>query len=220
MTLKSFVKTWLQSLAKIAGLEIENPAHRLKELLLAGRDWCLRRLQPALVKLAWRLWPAARRAPVKLNLACGSHRLKGFLNLDWRTTKATDFVCDIRKLPFPAGSVEEIHCYHAIEHLSRAEAAAALREWRRVLKPGGKLVVECPDFEGVLARYQASGDEAELLNVFGAYRFPGDGHKWGYTRASLQAALEAAGFVDVQVGEGQDYHAQLMPCLRAEARKP
>ena len=47
----------------------------------------------------------------------------------------------------PDASVDEIEACHLFEHLALHEAHAALREWARVLKPGGRLFLELPNFD-------------------------------------------------------------------------
>lgn len=155
---------------------------------------------------------------LRLHLGCGTQHKDGFLNIDHRSTKATDLVCDIRNLPFPDGSAAHIESYHVIEHVPHVEVQAMLREWHRVLKPGGTMVVECPDFDEAVREY-IRGNEARIYNIFGLQRFKGDFHLYGYNQRRLREVLEACGFEAVEFKEPQDYHKDLEPCMRAEARK-
>lgn len=50
---------------------------------------------------------------------------------------------DIRSLPFGDGEFDAAVCFEALTHV--ADPAAALDELRRVLKPGGLLLVSAPD---------------------------------------------------------------------------
>ncbi len=158
------------------------------------------------------------RHPIKLHLGCGHQRLPDFINIDLHWTPATDYTGDISKLPCPDGSVSRIETYHVIEHIPRPAVEEVLREWYRVLTPGGVLVMECPDFrrniEGVLA-----GDERSMYSIFGWQRFPGDAHHWGYTEESLSTLARSVGFREVRTPPAQDYHAQTEPCIRVEAMK-
>lgn len=156
---------------------------------------------------------------LKLHLGCGAVRLDGFVNIDHRWTRATDLVCDIRRLPFPDESVERIECYHVIEHLSPDDVDQALREWRRVLAPGGILVIECPDFEAAVQEY-LEGNRERIYNIFGRRRFAGDVHLAGYNPEQLSGLLERCGFDDLVFKEPQDYHKDQEPCLRVVTRKP
>ena len=158
------------------------------------------------------------RGPLKLHLGCGTVRLEGFVNIDHRPTSATDLECDIVQLPFHDDTVDRIETYHVIEHLGRHEVPQALREWHRVLKPGATLVIECPDFDGAVREY-LDGDEGRIDNIFGLQRFDGDTHRFGYNVARLERLLTKCGFSEVSRGEPQDYHKDLEPCLRVEARK-
>lgn len=47
--------------------------------------------------------------------------------------------CDLAALPFPDGSFDGIYCISVLEHT--ANRAEIVREFRRVLRPGGQLVV-------------------------------------------------------------------------------
>jgi len=47
------------------------------------------------------------------------------------------------ELPFRAGTLDAIVGQHIIEHLPNADAA--LREWNRILKPGGRLALATPN---------------------------------------------------------------------------
>ncbi len=51
------------------------------------------------------------------------------------------------KLPFTDGMFDYVHARHVIEHI--VDPLAALKEWVRVLKPGGKLIMAVPDEEVV-----------------------------------------------------------------------
>ncbi len=48
------------------------------------------------------------------------------------------------KLPFKASSFNGLHCAHVIEHLNPKEVYTALKEFSRVLKPNGILVIRSP----------------------------------------------------------------------------
>lgn len=49
----------------------------------------------------------------------------------------------VERLPFRTGSADVLTAQHILEHL--ADPAAAVREWRRILRPGGRLVVLTPN---------------------------------------------------------------------------
>ena len=159
----------------------------------------------------------------KLHLGCGGVKLPGFINIDLRQTKATDMVADIRKLPFEDGTIDEIHSYHVIEHFSEKDGRKALTHWYNLLKENGKLILECPDLEGICARYLEKGEDDPriMMQFYGADRWENDAHLWGYSKKSMKKLLENIGFENVSVTEGKDYHATQLGdcCLRAEAIK-
>lgn len=176
-----------------------------------------RNINPALVRWRYKLGIKDKN-PLRLHLGCGGRHFKGYRNIDWRKTRATDLVCDIRELPYPDNSVELIETYHVIEHLPRHDLPKALKEWNRVLMSGGKLIIECPNFDEIVKKYLA-GDEGQLDGIFGLQRFEGDYHLFGYNPRRLQRVLEETGFTNVEEKNAIDPHAKDWPCMRVECIK-
>jgi predicted SAM-dependent methyltransferase len=155
---------------------------------------------------------------LRLHLGCGKVRLEGFVNIDHRATSATDLECDILQLPFDDNTAARIETYHVIEHLGRHEAVRAVREWHRVLAPGGVLVIECPDFDTACCEY-LNGRQERIDNIFGLQRFDGDSHRFGYNFPRLEGLLAECGFQSIVQQPPTDYHKEQEPCLRVEATK-
>jgi predicted SAM-dependent methyltransferase len=86
---------------------------------------------------------------IKLNLGCGDKILDGYVNVDVvqeRAGRHPDVNCDIRKLDvFSDEYCDEILAVHVVEHFWRWEVEAVIKEWIRVLKPGGRMILECPN---------------------------------------------------------------------------
>lgn len=153
-----------------------------------------------------------RGARVRLNLGCGVHRILGnWTHVDANPDVAPDLVADVRDLSlFRDGSVDEVFAGHVLEHLDWEEGQAALREWRRVLRPGGTLGVVVPDFREIVLRYLANDGtvvewpegtrrlarDLRLINDMFIYSHGQDSpHRYCYDGALLRQAVEAAGFV-------------------------
>jgi ubiquinone/menaquinone biosynthesis C-methylase UbiE len=85
-----------------------------------------------------------------------------------------------------------------------------LAEWLRVLKPGGRLILELPSMEKVF-KYIANAMDRNLpisgtfsfLPLWGDPQFKSVAmcHKWGYFFQTLKQELVKAGFVDVSLGQ-------------------
>jgi ubiquinone/menaquinone biosynthesis C-methylase UbiE len=60
--------------------------------------------------------------------------------------RVPDFLADIRDLDLPDRCVDEIFTSNTIDRYTRWTCFAMLRDWHRILKPGGKLVIETADF--------------------------------------------------------------------------
>jgi SAM-dependent methyltransferase len=93
-------------------------------------------------------------------------------------------------LPLDHGSVDLVWCSEVLEHV--ADAAGLLGEVRRVLRPGGRLLVTVP-YHG---RLQAA---AIALTRFDAHFDPRGQHLRFFTAASLRATLQAAALDPVSV---------------------
>jgi predicted SAM-dependent methyltransferase len=136
---------------------------------------------------------------MKLNLGSGHRNLVGYTNVD--IDPRADVVHDIRRLPFEDESADEVLSVHAIEHFFRWEVVDILKEWRRVLKPGGKLVLECPDLTKIIRNFLAG--EPPRMTIMGLYCDPAVEsevmvHKWAYNYPELRSVVEEAGFKDVR----------------------
>jgi SAM-dependent methyltransferase len=88
-------------------------------------------------------------------------------------------------IPLEHGSVDLVWCSEVLEHV--ADGAHLLQEARRVLRPGGRILVTVP-YHGRV--------KAALLGLgrFDAHFDPQGQHLRFFTRASLAATLVAAGF--------------------------
>ena len=89
---------------------------------------------------------------MKLHLGCGGTYLEGYINIDYPVSHKTimnvkaDIYQDITTLEYEENSIDEIRSHHVFEHFNRVDALSLLVKWRKWLKPGGKLVIETPDY--------------------------------------------------------------------------
>ncbi|MFW5889426.1 MAG: glycosyltransferase [Bacillota bacterium] len=135
----------------------------------------------------------------KINLGCGDELLSGYINCDLYNPKA-DMNFDAAKCPFEDNSIDEISAYHLIEHFDFKQAFDVLKEWNRILKPGGKLVIETPDLYHTCKIFAESNEEyrQKLYSHFFAWPWiNGQQHKFLYTETQLKWTLEQCGFENI-----------------------
>lgn len=150
---------------------------------------------------------------VRLNLGCGDKILPGYINVDIAMERAgqqPDINCDIRNLEkFENCFADEILAVHVVEHFWRWEVVDILKEWVRVLKPGGKLILECPNLKSACEEFlknpdlgaQPDGNGQRTMWVFyGDPRWtdPLMVHRWGYTPQSLAQVMHEAGLLNLR----------------------
>jgi SAM-dependent methyltransferase len=85
---------------------------------------------------------------VNVNIGCGPYTPRGWINVDRDPQYTPDVLADSWDLPFGDGTVGCVYCGHVLEHMTyEDEAPRTLREIRRVLAPGGRLLVVGPDYD-------------------------------------------------------------------------
>jgi len=153
---------------------------------------------------------------VKLNVGCG-HKIypkkEGWVNIDLIDNPDIDVRIDVRQISSTLGKnvADELHAYHVCEHIYPTELQAVLYDWMATLKPGGKLVVEMPDFikcaKNIL-QIETTGDksiwfELGLKGFYGDFdpKNPNvilDLHKNLYTFKTFEPILKQVGFVNIE----------------------
>lgn len=155
----------------------------------------------------------------RLHIGAGDKYWPGFINVDFDGDQ--DVNCDITDLEFPNESVDEIHGIHVFEHLNRVDAQDAVKEWRRVLKPGGKLVLEMPCLDKIIGMINdgVTDTRMTLMGLFGDPRYRNEymQHRWCYSEDEIIRLMTALGF-EASVTE-PTYHFALRD-MRCEAIKP
>lgn len=186
-----------------------------------------RQLEDTLIDLYCRIEAEERQkamhAKTILHVGPG-HRNNGaklpaaFLGSDWQEIRLDidpanepDIVGSMLDMALVAdASVDAIYSAHNIEHVYAHEVPQVLKEFLRVLKPDGFLVVTCPDLQTVCqlvaedklndAAYTSQAGPITPLDILyghGAALAAGHlymAHKTGFTLKTLTQALHATGF--------------------------
>lgn len=143
----------------------------------------------------------------KLNLGCGDTLLPDYLNADLYNP-AAQVKADAFNLPFPDNRFEELFACHVFEHLNPYKVDEILNGWGRVLKPGGKLVMEMPDIREICRNFENSNKEERyrLLNcIYGTTQIEHP-HVFGWYPEILNDHLVSAGYKDIIFMPAQVYH--------------
>jgi len=142
-----------------------------------------------------------------LNVGCGNTRYKDVVNVDIYSAPGVtdvDVVADIRSLPYEAESVEGIIANHVLEHLEDTQHIFAIREWYRVLVPGGRLLISVPDLEAVCRAFvdNYKGRRSYYYNcIYGRVLYSSDRHLSGFTKNKLTDLLFSNGFKSLKWSE-------------------
>jgi predicted SAM-dependent methyltransferase len=160
-----------------------------------------------------------------LHVGCGGNRkdktTRGFNTPEWEERR---FDIDEKAKPDVVGtmldmsavadeSVDAVYSSHNIEHIYAHEVPVALKEFLRVLKPDGFLVVTCPDLQSVCALvaedklvepayHSAAGPIAPIDILYGHRISMMNGnlfmaHRCGFTQRTLGGTIMEAGFGNI-----------------------
>ncbi|MGA2325876.1 MAG: methyltransferase domain-containing protein [Bryobacteraceae bacterium] len=106
---------------------------------------------------------------------------------------------------FADGTFAALYASHVLEHFDyMGELFKTLKEWKRVLEPGGTLHISVPDLDVLaslfLRKDQFSVDERFEIQrmMFGGHISPHDYHLVGLNAEFLTVFLRGAGFVDIR----------------------
>ena len=157
-----------------------------------------------------------------LHVGCGPQiksQIKGFNNDNWKEIRFDidknvnpDIVGTLTDMKLvKTNSVDAVYSSHNIEHIYPHEVPIALKEFYRVLKDDGIVVITCPDLQSVCEAvvedklleplYETSeGDKISPIDILYGWRpaiAEGNeymAHKGGFTYSVLNTAFFEAGF--------------------------
>jgi SAM-dependent methyltransferase len=158
----------------------------------------------------------AKAKPLRLDIGSGRFPKKGFVTVD--RYEVADIEADMWEIPLEDDSVEEISCSAAMEHIPFMKVAPTLKEFYRILRPGGRLTVEVPDHDYV-AKYWLNGQDRgwALVMMYGIQTHPGEFHRCCWNVQGLAGDLQFSGFVLDSMHTMWNYQQQT---LRARCHKP
>lgn len=158
-----------------------------------------------------------------LHVGCGPKRkdrtTAGFNTPEWQELRLDidesvhpDIIGSMTAMPAVTdASVDAVFSSHNIEHLYPHEVPLALAEFRRVLRPGGFVVITCPDLQSVCAlvaqdrltepAYNSPAGPISPIDILYGHRPPmahGNlymAHRCGFTKKVLAGTLRASGFL-------------------------
>jgi len=140
---------------------------------------------------------------MKLALGTGKRYMLGYEHVDLANYPHINYLHDIKTLPkYSDNSVDLIYCSHSLEYFDLEEVKNVLKEWKRVLKPGGILRLAVPDFRALMELYLETGMIEYITGpIYG--RWPLENgqcfyHKMGYDKLSLSRTLRDAGFINIK----------------------
>ena len=163
---------------------------------------------------------------MKLNIGCGRMVLNGWTNIDIqvspRAPREPELLCDVRSIPLPDECATEVMALHLIEHFYYWEVRDVLQEWRRLLTPGGTLILELPNLAAA-ARNLLKGLNDQMC-MWPLYGDPSHGdpymcHKWGYTPETIKKELVRNGFQNIRISKPLTHGRRANRDMRIEATK-
>lgn len=172
---------------------------------------------------------------MKINFGCGRQVLQGYYNIDAvrnpHARRTPEMLHAVRfndgevenPIPLQDGCADELFAGHVIEHVYRWEANALVNEWKRLLRQGGKLILELPNIEAA-AKNLLSGrdDQMVMWPLYGdpSHRDPYMCHRWGYKPSTIRALLQECGMSDITILPPQTHGAKHDRDMRVESIKP
>jgi ubiquinone/menaquinone biosynthesis C-methylase UbiE len=155
---------------------------------------------------------------IHLNIGCGAKVWPKFINIDFPSNwsgRKPNIECDIREIPLPDNHADSAYAIHVLEHFYRWETESVLTEWIRVLKPGGKLIIEVPCLDKVISIFSRSialkkeiNPQATMYRLYGdpVYKDPVMVHRWCFSVGELIALFEKLGLKEARYEEAE-YHS-------------
>jgi glycosyltransferase involved in cell wall biosynthesis len=165
----------------------------------------------------------------KLNIGCGNKKVPGYVNCDIFKGSIVDEVFPLDSVPYNDGTISAISSEHALEHVPYLQAEKALKEWFRVLMPGGELNLKIPEFEDCCRGYLGASPDDVTNRKWFKYTIYGiqisqagepdeaQIHKWGYSQREINELLESIGFI---IDFSEKYDGWKTPSVGIRAVKP
>ena len=158
-----------------------NPAEFQNIAIAEERMWWFRGMRKILE--AWVGRWQGRKMETVLEAGCGTGYMSQWMaerfgwrmfpiDLDWAglaygqalgTTRMTQ--ADITRLPFEDGAFDGVVSLDVIVHLPRGEEGAALREFYRVLRPGGALILRVSALDILRSRHSIFAHERQRFTL-------------------------------------------------------
>jgi SAM-dependent methyltransferase len=126
---------------------------------------------------------------IRLDLGAGEISPEGY------TPMGHEHGSEIYPLAFADASIDVCRASHVLEHFPQSQAVEIVKEWARVLKPGGILRIAVPDFAKIAKGYLEGQNQPTAGWLMGGQLNPEDFHKSVFDRDQLRALLAAAGLV-------------------------
>ncbi len=155
---------------------------------------------------------------MRLDLGSGDSYVGGYTSVDLYAP--ADVTAPLWDLPFGDGTVESIRCHHALEHVRFDQTLPTLREWHRVLRPGGTVELEVPDLDAICREFIDGFGEDRVTAyraIYGSQEREGQTHLQGFTFERLRLTLIGAGFEEPIIKRVTTYGSG---CLYAETVRP
>ncbi len=145
---------------------------------------------------------------MKLHVGCGTNKIPGWVNIDSVASCNPDLIHDLAKpLPYDTQVADELKAEGVLEHFDKYMRYVVVSDWARVLKVGGLMHLELPDFKKILFNRYFKFKFDDLMdtifgeNLWGSKIYIGHfgNHKWGYSQKTLTEFLRQFGFEPVTV---------------------
>ncbi len=141
--------------------------------------------------------------PLLLNLGCGGDIRDGFINIDLFSDDPRVVYMDIRKLDLPDSCVDLILASDIIMQFSHREIDNVLKEWARVMKSNGDLIIRCPSLYLQAKAYLEKVWNADIASymIFGPQVRANEYYYCAFDKESIKKHLNNSGFEVEEITE-------------------